>query len=67
MGGLGQNFHFDLFERAPLGRKKAFYRMSKLIFVQKLFHFEVRNFGRISYKTSKFDVDPRSFVSYQAY
>ena len=47
-GGPGQNFHFKLFERAPLGGTKAFYRMSKLIFVQKLLHFEVRNFGRIS-------------------
>ena len=49
-GGPDQNFHFELFERAPLGGTKAFYRMSKLIFVQKLLHFEVRNFGRISYK-----------------
>ena len=30
--------------------KEAFYGMSKLIFVQKLSHFEVRDFGRISYK-----------------
>ena len=50
MGGPGQNFHFELFERAPLGRTKAFYRMSKLIFVQKLLHFEVRDCGRISCK-----------------
>ena len=28
----------------------AFYRMSKLIFVQRLSHFEIRDFGRISYK-----------------
>ena len=47
-GGPGQNFHFELFERAPLGGTKAFYRMSKLIFVQKLSHFEVGHFGRIS-------------------
>ena len=49
-GGLGQHFHFELFERVPLGGTKAFHRMSKLIFVQKLLHFEVRDFGRISYK-----------------
>ena len=36
-----------------LGGTKAFYRMSKLIFVQKLLHFKVRNFGRISYKKMK--------------
>ena len=35
-GGPGQNFHFEIFERAPLGETKAFYRMSKLIFGQKL-------------------------------
>jgi len=52
-GGPGQNFHFKLFERSPLGGTKAFYRMSKLIFVQKLLHFEVRNFGKISYKKWK--------------
>ena len=49
-GGPGQNFHFELFERAPLGGTEAFYRMSRLIFVQNLLHFEVRNFGRNSYK-----------------
>ena len=32
------------------GKQEAFYGMSKLIFVQKLSHFEVRDFGRISYK-----------------
>ena len=32
------------------GGTEAFYEMSKLIFVQKLLHFEVRDFGRISYK-----------------
>ena len=29
---------------------KTFYGMSELIFVQKLSHFEVRGFGRITYK-----------------
>ena len=29
--GLGQKFYVELFERAPLGGTKAFYRMSKLI------------------------------------
>ena len=48
--GPGQNFHFELFERAPLGGTNALHRMSKLIIVQKLSHFEVCNFGRISYK-----------------
>ena len=38
------------FERSPLGGTETFYRMSKLICVQKLSHFEVRNFSRISYK-----------------
>ena len=38
------------FERAPLEGTKASYRMSKLISVQKLLHFEVCDFGRISYK-----------------
>ena len=42
--------HVDLFERSPLGGTNALYRMSKLIFVQKLSHFKVRDFGRISYK-----------------
>ena len=42
--GPDQNFHFELFERAPLGGTKAFYRMSKLVFVQKLLHFEVCDF-----------------------
>ena len=32
------------------GGIEAFYRMSKLIFVQKLSYFKVCNFGRISYK-----------------
>ena len=40
IGTPGQNFHFELFERAPLGGTKAFYRMSKSIFVQKLLDFE---------------------------
>ena len=31
---IGQNFHSELFERAPLGETKAFYRMSELIFVK---------------------------------
>ena len=48
------------FERSPLGGTEAFYRMSKLICVQKLSHFEVRDFGRISYKKndkkSKFEI-----------
>ena len=45
------------FERSPLGGTEAFYRMSKLICVQKLSHFEVRNFSRISYKkTDKIDI-----------
>ena len=39
-----------LFERSPWGGTEAFYGMSILIFVQKLSHFEVRDFGRISYK-----------------
>jgi len=47
-GGPGQNFHFELFGRAPLGGTKAFCRMSKLIFVRGLLHFEVRDFGGIS-------------------
>ena len=56
-GGLDQNFLFDLIERAPLGETKAFYRMSKLIFVQKLSYFEVCDIGRISYKkTAKIDI-----------
>ena len=46
-----------LFERSPRGGTKAFYRISKFICVQKLLHFEVRDFGRISYKkTVKIDV-----------
>ena len=46
-----------LFERSPWGGEEAFYGMSKLIFVQKLSHFEVRDFGRISYKkTDKIDI-----------
>ena len=46
-----------LFERSPLGGTEAFYRMSKLIFIQKLLQFEVRDFGRISYKkTDKIDI-----------
>ena len=39
--------------------------MSKLIFVQKLLHFEVRDFGRISYK--KMDKRPFSSISRQTY
>ena len=38
------------FERSPLGGTEAFYRMSKLICVQKLSHFEVRKISRICYK-----------------
>ena len=46
-----------LFERSLWGGTNAFYGMSKLIFVQKLSHFEVRDFGRISYKkTDKIDI-----------
>ena len=45
------------FERSPLGGTEAFYGMLKLNFVQKLSHFEVRDFGRISYrKTDKIDI-----------
>ena len=33
-----------------IGRTKAFYRMSKFDSAQKLSNFEVRDFGRISYK-----------------
>ena len=45
------------FERSPLGGTEAFYRMSKLICVQKLSHFEVCDFSRISYKkTDKIDI-----------
>ena len=39
-----------LFKRSPSGGTEAFYGMSKLIFVQKLLHFEVCDLGRISYK-----------------
>ena len=42
-----------LFERSQLGRTKAFYRMSKLICVQKLSQFEDWNFGKISCKGKK--------------
>ena len=46
-----------LSERSPWGRTEASYGMSKLIFVQKLSHFEVHDFGRISHKkTDKIDV-----------
>ena len=45
------------FERSPLGGTDAFYRISKLICVQKLSHFEVGDFSRISYKkTDKIDI-----------
>ena len=40
----------SLFERSPRGGTEAFYGMSKFSRVQKLLHFEVRSFGRISYK-----------------
>ena len=40
----------SLFERSPWGGTEAFYGMSKFSRVQKLLHFEVRSFGRISYK-----------------
>ena len=47
----------SLFERSPLGGTDAFYRISKLICVQKLSHFEVGDFSRISYKkTDKIDI-----------
>ena len=36
---------FHLFERSPRGGTEAFYGMSKLIFIQKLSDFEVRDFG----------------------
>ena len=39
-----------LFERSPWEGTDACYRMSKLILVQKLPHFEVCNFGGNSYK-----------------
>ena len=46
-----------LFERSPSGGAETFNRMTKLICVQKLPHFEVRDFGRISYKkTDKIDI-----------
>ena len=46
-----------LFERSPREETEPFYGMSKLIFVQKLSHFEVRGFGRISYKkTDKIEI-----------
>ena len=46
-----------LFERSPRGGTEAFYRMSILIFIQKLSHFEVRDFGRIYYKKAdKIDI-----------
>ena len=39
---------FILFERSLLGETIPFYRMSKLIFVQKLSHFEGLDFAKIS-------------------
>ena len=46
-----------LFKRSLWGGTEAFYGMSKLIFVQKLSHFEFPDFGRISYKkTDKIDI-----------
>ena len=41
---------FTLFERSPRGGTETFYGMSKFSRVQKLLHFEVHSFGRISYK-----------------
>ena len=43
-------FMLILFDRSPWGKTSAFYGISKLIFVKKLSHFEVRDFDRISYK-----------------
>ena len=40
----------SLFERSSLGGTETFYGMSKFSSVQKLLHFEVRDFGMISYK-----------------
>ena len=40
----------SLFEISPQEGTETFYRMSKFSRVQKLFYFEVRSFGRISYK-----------------
>ena len=52
-----KKFMLGLFERSPCGGIEAFYGMSNLIFVQKLWHFEVRDFGRVSYKkTDKIDI-----------
>ena len=44
----GQKSMLGLLEKSPLEETEAFYGMSKLIFVQKLTHFEVNDFGRIS-------------------
>ena len=40
----------SLFERSQWEETEAFYRMSKFNCVQKIFHFEFRKFGRISYR-----------------
>ena len=50
IGGVRVKIFILSYLKELLGGTKAFYRMSKSIFVQKLLHFEVRNFGRISYK-----------------
>ena len=50
IGGQGQKIMLSLFERSPRAWTEAFYGMSKFSRVQKLLHFEVRDFGRISYK-----------------
>ena len=52
----------SLFERYQREGTEAFYRMQKFPRLQKLLHFEVRDFGRISFKKirnkTKYTMDP---------
>ena len=49
-GGQGQKIMLSLSYRTPQGGTEAFYGINIFDYVQKLSHFEVRDFGRISYK-----------------
>ena len=49
-GGGGQKMMFGYFQRFQWAWISAFYRMSKLNFVQKLLQFQFPKFGRISHK-----------------
>ena len=64
IGGIRvKKIMLSLFGRSPWERPEAFYGMSKFCRLQKLLHFEVRDFGRISYKKNTKNLKFRIFYA----